>query len=69
MGWKKFTDQRPKDGEEVIVWFNPGELDLMTYREGPGGYWSCESDGEIFWPDLWCRIVPPGVFVVVTPHC
>lgn len=66
MEWKHFIDQRPRDGEEVLVWFNsgaegPAECDLMTYREGPGGYWRCDSDGEIFYPDLWCRIVPPNL--------
>jgi hypothetical protein len=68
MDWKHFTGQRPSDGEKVLVWFNaseegPAERDLMTYREGHDGHWRCESDkifGEIFYPDLWCRIMPPG---------
>jgi hypothetical protein len=67
MDWKKFTETRPHNNEEVLVWFNEkgrekGMPDLMTYshkKDDPNGYWSCESDGEIFYPDLWCRIIPP----------
>lgn len=62
MDWKNFRDVKPNNNEEVLVWFN-GEgiesVDLLTYSEDANGYWSCESDGEIFHPDRWCRITPP----------
>lgn len=63
MDWKNFTDEKPYNNEEVLVWFN-GEgvqsAELMEYSEDANGYWSCECDYEIYHPDRWCRIVPPN---------
>lgn len=63
MDWKLFKNEKPNNNEEILVWFN-GEgvesVDLLLYSEGVSGCWSCESDGETFYPDRWCRIVPPS---------
>ena len=67
MEWLKFTESRPNNNELILVWFfgendRKGEPDMMWYSHeygNPEGYWSCEDEGEIFYPDLWCRIVPP----------
>lgn len=63
MDWKKFDTEKPNNNEEVLVWFNDTrEYFLAVYGHhptGPDKYWSCESDGECYWPDLWLRIEPP----------
>ncbi len=54
MNWKYFKNERPNNNEEVLVWFD-GEgiesVDLFLYSEDANGYWRCESDGEIYYPD------------------
>lgn len=65
MDWIKFDAEKPKQNEWVLVYFEKGqEIDYMEYTQGvgnPNKYWSCDNgDGELFWPDMWCRIAPPN---------
>jgi hypothetical protein len=68
MKFVKFSEEKPKNGEYVLIWFYDSgsvesAIDFATFSQSPdASYWSCESDGEIFHPDEWCRIVPPSSF-------
>ena len=61
MEWIKTENQKPKNNEEVLVYFDDHEdVAIMIYESSPcGEYYSFVEDDEIYYPELWARIYKP----------
>jgi len=60
-GWFKITEKRPEENEECLICFDkPNEIFIAQYSSNKKtGYYSFESDGECWWPDMWASIPKP----------